>query len=89
MHREAVRKSNVDPKIHSPKATPRAGLAACTAGTGTEIGLTQSPTAVAMTSGGVVIVTEAVDFWRSAYGVHFTSMKAAISPLDPSDGGDS
>jgi len=42
-----------------PASTPRPGLAAYTAGFGAEIGLLQSPTAVAVTNPGIVIVLEA------------------------------
>ena len=42
-----------------PAATPRPGLAAYSAGPGTEIGLLQSPTAVAVTNPGTVIILEA------------------------------
>jgi hypothetical protein len=42
-----------------PAATPRPGLAAYSAGPGTQIGLLQSPTAVTVTNSGAVLILEA------------------------------
>jgi hypothetical protein len=42
-----------------PAATPRPGLAAYSAGPGTQVGLLQSPTALAVTIPGVVLILEA------------------------------
>ena len=58
-----------------PAATPRPGLAAYSAGPGTEIGLLQSPTAVAVTNPGTVIILEAGASQLAAFDLNGNPVK--------------
>ena len=59
----------------APVATPRPGLAAYSAGIGTEVGLLQSPTAVAVTNPGTVLILEAGAAQLSAFDLEGNPIK--------------
>jgi len=74
-----------------PADTPRPGLARYAGGAGSQTGLTQSPTAVAVTNGGIAIVLEAGAGQLAAFDLNFhvarRMSRAAVPAMLDSGGG--